>query len=907
MERLNALNICDRGLVTALFAYDDDFIDQGLRKLTLEQALFVYLRNNGYETIVFYSTANGFYSFDADMLGNFLSPVNNRELPLEDVVVEQSPVGHPTGRRRFTRRRGKQILGENVSGNVNVTRQNLNATPDPFGRFKTRSVGDRNANMAEFGYNLRERRHLAVIVMASEDAPEFDPTQTNILGTQLRDTEQYGRQRGNDNRLIIVIPADKCRENIMRCFNQHDHPISSVFLGGTFHNRFVQTMGIEKGEDVETVNPQSTMVLAPPTKIDIRRVLMCVRMQTGSRKLIDWLHIDDICEQLSLGKQHKLTTINSMMKRKQEYTYEAFKNDGVRSRGSDIKSLNQLVGLDGVKNQIQEFVNRIELRRSRGEDITHMNKHMVFYGSPGTGKTTVARIVAGILKDLGLVSKGHLVEVGRADLVAGYVGQTAIRTRQVIDSALDGILFVDEAYQLADGGENDFGREAVNALLARMENDRHRLVVILAGYEPDMERLYNINEGIRSRINTYLDFKDYTADELKQIFMLTAHKYYSIPPETDKLLDEMMSHVVEYKERCYEQQRVQQATHSGMGRTMHASNYKFGNGRWVRNLLELVEGKVAARQRWSDTSKLLPEDFVGLKIDELENFVPGKKQRDEEQHENGMSRINAMIGLTQLKGEVMKIVKQVRYAQMLEQRGKPVPQGIISRHMVFLGNPGTGKTTVARIMADIYYELKLIQKKTIVEVDRSKLVAEYEGQTAPRVNKVFDSALGGILFVDEAYSLVRSRHDPFGQEALDTLVKRIEDDKDKLVVILAGYEREMREFIAKNSGLKSRFSTYIHFQDYTPDEMLQILLGFLTERGLEVTSVATEKLSVFINQELTNASSESGNGRWARNLADKLYEAHTSHCVDINSFSSSLCEEEIDAGLNDFMQSQLID
>ena len=280
MERLNALNICDRGLVTALFAYDDDFIDQGLRKLTLEQALFVYLRNNGYETIVFYSTANGFYSFDADMLGNFLSPVNNRELPLEDVVVEQSPVGHSTGRRRFTRRRGKQILGENVSGNVNVTRQNLNATPDPFGRFKTRSVGDRNANMAEFGYNLRERRHLAVIVMASEDAPEFDPTQTNILGTQLRDTEQYGRQRGNDNRLIIVIPADKCRENIMRCFNQHDHPISSVFLGGTFHNRFVQTMGIEKGEDVETVNPQSTMVLAPPTKIDIRRVLMCVRIHT---------------------------------------------------------------------------------------------------------------------------------------------------------------------------------------------------------------------------------------------------------------------------------------------------------------------------------------------------------------------------------------------------------------------------------------------------------------------------------------------------------------------------------------------------------------------------------------------------------------------------------------------------
>lgn len=906
MERLNALEIRDRGLVTALFAYDDDFIDPGLRKLTLEQALFIYLQNNGYEIIVFYSTANGFYSFDSNMLGTFLSPVNEGGASLDDVIVEESPAGHSTGRRKFMRR-GRKNLGEAVSKKVNVTRQNLNTNPDPYGRFKTRSVGDRNANMAEFGYNLRERRHLAIIVMASEDAPEFDPTQTNILGTQLRDTEQYGRQRDNDNRLIIVIPADKCRENIMKCFNQHDHPISSVFLGGTFHNRFVQTMKMEKGEDVETVNPQSTMVLSPPTKIDIIRVLMCARMQTGLRKVVDWIHIDDICEQLSLGKQHKLTKISSMMEKKQEYTYDAFKNDRVKSRGSDINSLNQLVGLEEVKTQIQEFINRIQLRRSRGEDITHMNKHMVFYGSPGTGKTTVARIVAGILKDLGLVSKGHLVEVGRADLVAGYVGQTAIRTRQVIDSAIDGVLFVDEAYQLADGGENDFGREAVNALLARMENDRHRLVVILAGYEQDMERLYNINEGIRSRINTYLDFKDYTADELKQIFMLTACKYYSIPSETDKLLDEMMAHVVEYKERRYEQQESQKSARPDFGSTMHISNYKFGNGRWVRNLLEFIEGKVAARQSWSDTTKLLPEDLLGLKIDELQDFVPGKEHRDTEKQGKGMNRINAMIGLTQLKSEVAKIVKQVRYAQMLEQQGMPVPRGIVSRHMVFLGNPGTGKTTVARIMADIYYELGLLQKRTIVEVDRSKLVAEYEGQTAPRVNKIFESALGGVLFIDEAYSLVRSRQDPFGQEALDTLVKRIEDDKGKLVVILAGYDREMRDFIAKNSGLKSRFSTYIHFQDYTPDEMLQILLGFLREKELEVPSDAKEKLSAFINKELSNTSSESGNGRWARNLADKLYEAHTSHCVDTNSFSSSLSDEEIDAGLDDFIQSQLKD
>lgn len=904
MERLNALNIRNRGLVTALFAYDDDFIDEGLRKLTLEQALFVYLQKKKYETIVFYSTANGFYSFDADMLGNFLSPVNEGGMPLGDVVVEQSPAGHSTGRRKFTRRRGGQNIGETVSGNVNVSRQNLNTTPDPFGRFKTRSIGDRNANMAEFGYNLRERKHLAVIVMASEDAPEFDPIQTNNLGTQLRDIEQYGRQQSNDNRLIIVIPADKCRENIMKCFNQQDHPIASIFLGGTFYNRFVQTVKIDK-KDVETVNPQSTMVLSPPTKTDVKRVLMYSRVVTGLEKPVDWPHIDDICEQLSLGKQHKVTTMSQIMAEKKEYTYDAFKDERIKSRGSDINSLNQLIGLQGVKDQIQRFIDRIKLSRSRGEDITHMNKHMVFYGNPGTGKTTVARIVAGILKDLGLLKKGHLVEVSREHLVAGYVGQTAIQTRHVIDSALDGVLFVDEAYTLA-GGDNDFGPEALNTLMTRMENDCHRLVVILAGYEQEMEKVYRVNPGLMSRLPNKIYFPDYNADELKQIFMLTARKRYTITPEVDILLNEIMAHVVDYNKCQYEKMKAKQAIQTGTNIVPSTMYFKFGNGRWVRNMLELIEGKVAARMAFSDTSVLIPEDFINLGLEELQDFTPGRRQEMMEQQESGMERLNAMIGLTQLKKEVKKLVKQARYAQMLKQQGMPIPHGIVSRHMVFLGNPGTGKTTVARILADIYYELGLLQKRTIVEVDRSKLVAQYEGQTGPRVNEIFDSALGGILFIDEAYALVRdSQRDSFGQEALDTLVKRIEDDKDKLVVILAGYDREMREFIAKNSGLKSRFNTYIHFQDYTSEEMLKILLCFLHDRGLETSAEVEEKLAIFVNQELVKTSCESGNGRWARNLADKLYEAHTSYCVDTGVFSSSLSNEELELGLRDFDQSQL--
>lgn len=891
MERLNALNIRERGLVTALFVYDDNFIDRGLRVLTLEQALHIYLLNNGFETIVFYSTSNGFYSFDAEMLGRFLSTSSEAvATPIQDVVIEPSPAGHSTGRRRFTRQRQNQNIGEAMSGSVTVTRQKLNTTPDPYGRFKTRSVGDRNANISEFTYNLREHRHLALVMITSQDDAEFNPAQTNQLGKELDDIEKYGRLSDNDNRLIMVIPAEGCRENIMKCFNNN----ASIIAGNTFKGRFTITMRIKGATAIETVNPESTAVLTPPTQMDIFRTLESSRIRSlkdGMEKPVDWSHIQDICQQFAIGEQEedikrirlqKLKGISKIMDSKTEYTYEGFKTEGVKKRGNDFNNLNELIGLQEVKDQVQEFINLIELYRSQGKDITHMNKHMVFYGNPGTGKTTVARIVAGILKDLGLVSKGHLIEVTREHLVAGYVGQTAIQTSQVIDSALDGVLFVDEAYRLADGGENDFGREAIETLLARMENDRHRLVVILAGYEKNMERLYNVNDGFKSRILSYLNFQDYSAEELKKIFLLSARKYYSISPETDQILDEVMAYAFNNKKE------------------------KFGNGRWVRNLLQAVEGKVAARKRWSDTSTLLPEDFNGLKLEELQGYVPSNEQQKTEQQESGLDRLNAMPGLTLLKKEVKKIVNQALYDQMLKQQGKKSPEGIC-RHMVFLGNPGTGKTTVARIMADIYFELGILQKRTIVEVDRSNLVAEYLGQTAPKVDQVVNSALGGVLFIDEAYSLVQSDSDSFGREALDKLVKRIEDDKDKLVVILAGYDREMREFIAKNSGLKSRFSTYIHFQDYTPDEMLQILLGFLCERGLDVPSDAKERLSVFINQELPNASSESGNGRWARNLADKLYEAHTSHCVDTNSISSSLGDEEIDAGLDDFLQSQLKD
>ncbi len=906
MERLKALDIRNRSLVTALFTYDDIFLDSGLRKLSLEQALHLYLAQNGYETIVFYSTDDGFYSFDAEMLGRFLSEVNT-PLPSsqnspQDVVVDSSPAGHSSGRRKFTRSSRNVTIGGSPKGSATLTRQTLNTMPDPYGRFKTRSTGDRTANLAEFDYNLRERRHLALVVMSSVDAPEFESTQTSSLDTSLTKIEEYGRLQSCDNRLIVVIKADNCRENVMKCFNDN----RSVFLAGSFKKKFTRIIRVPGCQEFEALNPETTVVLEPPTKTDIIRALMLARVETGIEKSVAWQEIEDICEQLSLiSRQLTMMKIQDIMMAKHQYSYGTFKENGVKKRGENLNSLNQLIGLQGVKEQIQEFKERLQLQRRRGGELSEINMHMVFYGNPGTGKTTVARIMAGILKDMGLLSKGHLVEVLREDLVAGFVGQTAPQTSQVIDSALDGVLFIDEAYRLADGGEHDFGRDAINTLLARMENDRHRLAVILAGYEHDMQRLFNVNPGLASRAKNRLYFKDYNADELKQIFLLLARKYYTITPEVDQLLDEMMTHVVAYKIKRYEEQDALLAQQNGQEQSPQFEKYSFGNGRWVRNLFESVEGKVAKRQIFSDVSVLLPQDFEGLKLEELQGFVPGQSCHEEEHVESGLEKLEKMIGLDQMKKEVVALVKQAQYARMLQERGKTVPTDSVCRHMIFLGNPGTGKTTVARIMAEIYYELGLLEKKTIVEVDRSKLVGQFLGHTAPRVNQIFDSALGGVLLIDEAYGLITGREDTFGHEALNTLVKRIEDDKDKLVVILTGYEYEMRQFIAQNTGLSSRFNTYIHFEDYSTAELYQILLGFLREQNIETTAETEERLAHYIDAASASITPDSGNGRWARNLADKIRKAHVNHCVDIADPTAPLAMEVVEQALRDFEQSRL--
>jgi len=271
--------------------------------------------------------------------------------------------------------------------------------------------------------------------------------------------------------------------------------------------------------------------------------------------------------------------------------------------GDPYQELDELIGLESVKEEVRTLANFVRIQKMRadkGLKNPKMSYHLVFTGSPGTGKTTVARIVARIYKDLGILKQGHLVETDRSGLVGKYVGQTAPKTNAICDSALNGVLFIDEAYALTQNSDQDYGDEAISTLLKRMEDDRDKLVVIVAGYPNEMKRFIESNPGLQSRFNKYINFPDYTPQELFDIFKMYLRKNeYTLTPDAAAYLREVLERVVKNKDR------------------------NFGNARYVRNVFEKTIEHQA--NRLSKQKNLDKNDLTEIILDDVKKAFVGQK------------------------------------------------------------------------------------------------------------------------------------------------------------------------------------------------------------------------------------------------------------------------------------------
>ena len=568
--------------------------------------------------------------------------------------------------------------------------------------------------------------------------------------------------------------------------------------------------------------------------------------QRGNDKEIDY--INKVVNEVAFDK-FKVLDFDSIT---------SFKIDD--KRGNDLKDalneLDGLVGLTEVKHKVNEIIKYLEFSKQIN-DSKNINLNMMFKGNAGTGKTTVARIMGKILYNLGIVRSEKFVEVTSKDLIGDHLGQTSPKTQRVVDSALDGVLFIDEAYSIMSSkGTADYPAECISTLCKAMETYKDRIVIIFAGYTKEMNDFVNKNQGLMSRIGHIIEFEDFSKEELLEIF------------------------VNKVKQNGFElESGIEQKVLYSISKSKLMRN--FGNARHVNNMYErlLLTHSLNYDGKEENLKKFSCNDF-----EKMEETI----KAEERSIDDILKDLNSLTGLKEIK-DVLE-----GFVSTLEFNNKVGMQNEFNMHMIFKGNAGTGKTTVARLLAEIYYSLGYIKKNKLVEVQSQDLIGEYVGQTGPKTQNVIESAVDGVLFIDEAYAIMQHRGTgvSYTDECIATLLKAMEDYNGRLIIIFAGYTNEMMEFRDLNPGLKSRIGFELNFEDYSIDELIDIFKKKVALKRFKVKDEAVEKVRKILEKakEIENF----GNGRYINNMLQKIIVEHAIKTRNIDDMERLLTIEEED-------------
>jgi SpoVK/Ycf46/Vps4 family AAA+-type ATPase len=820
----------DRFVVLYGIHTGDSFCTPDLLVCDIEQALHRYLQAQGIQRILFYSGVDKLYFLDRQSRDRcqLRSSANSSDRNDQRPLFKPGPLGKKRGLLKKT----------NTDGNDgNSQNGNQQASPSPT--------------------RLQDANVLPILEHVMQDTSQ----RSAIVFSHAEDLANFDHRRELFGRIVKWSHLPPSNQNLcIFVFHHEDQTSLREFLdriGFTFLANLIQNREQWRQQQFNLFR----METPPPAELAALRDRLRLSGEIPVDS-IEWEHI------------HQLNTWLAAENRPLNYWYNQFRSakelsiktarerkwlSGNVSTKSAWERLHELIGLQSVKKAVNQLSATLQTQRQRQQEGTQIDPprlHLVFTGNPGTGKTTVARLIGEIYRDLGLLQRGHVVEVAGRDLVAGYVGQTAIRTNETIDRALDGVLFVDEAYTLAQGGENDFGQEAIEALLKRMEDDCDRLAVVVAGYPQPMQEFIESNPGLQRRFPKNIVFEDYQPKELMAILQ------QQVRGVNATMTDELQTELHQVLTQLYQNR-----------------DENFGNAGLVENLFREMDELRSARV-WENGLDPLQEPY---QVADLPAKYRSESDRDPENLENLLQELDSLVGLTEVKEKIYEIINSERGDQYLREMGKEQAVGTTSRHMVFLGNPGTGKTTVARLIGRIFRCLGLLAKGDFHEVSRRDLVGQYVGHTAEKTTQVVESALDGVLFVDEAYALARGGYPAdFGREAIDTLVPMMENYRDRLIVIFAGYSREMQEFINANSGIESRIGYEITFPDYQPSQLHAIFLYLCQQYGRICPESVSQEVATRLQTMYEQRSRTFGNGREVRKFYEHMVQRQKNRLVRYN-------------------------
>ena len=536
---------------------------------------------------------------------------------------------------------------------------------------------------------------------------------------------------------------------------------------------------------------------------------------------------------------------------------DAPREENTREVEEILNDINSLVGIVEVKENVREILKYLEYSKKIDTE-GFVNLNMIFKGNSGTGKTTVARLLAELYYKLGFIRENKIIEVTSKDLIGSHLGETAPKTQAVIESALGGVLFIDEAYSIMasrGGAISNYPAECMATICKAMEIYSKDLVVIFAGYTKEMNEFINANQGLMSRIGYELEFPDFSKEELIQIFKdeVQGNEFYL----EDGVLEKIEKIIMKNK----------------VGRN-------FGNARFVINLFDRLVLTHAANYQDENQLKVITNRDV-----EIYNETKKDKERGVDEI---LTELNSLIGLGKVKETIDGFVSIIELNRKLNR----MPD--FNMHMIFKGNAGTGKTTVARLLAEIYYNLGYIKRNKLVEVQSQDLIGEFLGQTGPKTQAIIESALDGVLFIDEAYSIMEHNgtNASYSAECVATLLKAMEDYQGRLIIIFAGYTEEMKKFRDLNPGLKSRIGYEIDFEDYSLEELVQIFEKKVYDKQFKFDEGARNKVKNILRKakEVENF----GNGRFVENMVQRIIIEHARNTRNVDDYERLLTFTEED-------------